>query len=70
MIGAMATSPDVFRTRETVEAVVDLPGVAAGTRGRVLTTAGFSWIRYFVQFDTGIELSGIDGSQLRRVSKG
>jgi len=43
---------------------VDLPGVPAGTRGRIQLVNGFSWIRYRVHFDNGEELGFLDRDQL------
>jgi len=45
---------------DTVEATVDLDGVPAGTRGRVLLANGFNWQRYRVLFDNGAELGDLD----------
>jgi len=53
-----------FKRKEKVKSVVDLPGVPAGTKGRVLLSVGITWSRYFVQFDNGVELSSIDEASL------
>jgi hypothetical protein len=53
-----------FRRHEKVVAGVDLPGVASGTRGKVLYEAGLTWFRYRVLFDNGVELGSIDGNDL------
>jgi hypothetical protein len=56
----------VFHEKERVEAADDtLPGVPAGTPGKVIEVTGLSWIRYRVQFGNGIERNLIDGSHLR-----
>lgn len=44
---------------------VDLPGVPAGTRGKVILKNGFSWIRYRVLFDIGGP-NGLDVGSLNR----
>lgn len=54
----------VFRRRQKVVAAVDLPGVPAGTPGKVYYVAGVTWIRYHVLFENGVEISSLDASQL------
>jgi hypothetical protein len=49
---------------DTVEAKVELPGVAIGTPGRVILANGFNWLRYRVVFDNGVELGDLDGRHL------
>ncbi|MCZ7629793.1 MAG: hypothetical protein M5U19_12420 [Microthrixaceae bacterium] len=62
----MATeSPvDTFKARQKVVASVDLPGVPAGTRGKVMMRTGFRWIRYRVRFDNGVEVPWLDERHL------
>ena len=64
-----------------VEAKVDLPGVPAGTRGRVILANGFNWLRYRVAFDVdngadvdgdgvaGVEVSDLDGRHVTPVGR-
>ena len=52
-----------------VEAKVDLPGVPAGTPGRVILANGFNWLRYRVHFDNGAELADLDGRHLTPVGR-
>lgn len=59
--GAIATE---FHRNEKVKALDDLPGVPQGTQGRVELVAGFTWTRYRVAFDNGVDLGTIDGSKL------
>jgi hypothetical protein len=59
--GAIATE---FRRNERVKLLDDLPGVPAGTEGRVELVAGFTWTRYRVAFDNGSDVGSIDGSHL------
>ena len=40
-----------LRIGDRVQASVDLPGVAAGTKGKVILANGFNWQRYRVLFD-------------------
>ena len=49
---------------EKVRANIDLPGVPAGTRGKVLQKTGVTWIRYRVLFDNGVEAGLLDGRHL------
>lgn len=58
-----------LRPHDRVEAAVDLPGVAAGTPGKVLLANGFNWQRYRVRFDNGVELGDLDGRHLRPAGK-
>jgi len=57
-----------FRVKDRVEAVDDdLPGVPAGTPGRVIEVSGLTWIRYRVEFDNGKEVNLVDAHHLRAV---
>jgi hypothetical protein len=51
---------------DKVRANIDLPGVPAGTRGKVLQKVGVTWIRYRVLFDNGVEIGTLDGRHLVR----
>lgn len=53
-----------FKRNDRVVAVRDLPGVPAGTPGRVYYEAGLTWFRYHVRFDNGTELANVDGGDL------
>ena len=64
MATSISTDTD-FRRRQKVVAVVDLPGVPAGTFGKVWFVSGVTWIRYHVQFENGIELANVDGGDLQ-----
>ncbi|MEM7093988.1 MAG: hypothetical protein AAF567_13365 [Actinomycetota bacterium] len=55
-----------FKKNDTVKATVDLPGVPAGTEGRIKVINGFEWTRYWVFFDNGVDLSHLDGGELVR----
>jgi hypothetical protein len=43
---------------------VDLPGVPAGTPGKVILANGFNWFRYRVLFANGQEVGDLDGRNL------
>jgi hypothetical protein len=45
---------------DRVESIVDLPGVPAGTAGKVILANGFNWQRYRVAFVNGIEVADCD----------
>lgn len=51
---------------EKVVAAVDLPGVPAGTPGKVTLVNGFRWTRYRVYFENGVDAGSLDGTQLAR----
>ena len=55
-----------FRKNDVVHATLDLPGVPAGTGGKIKVINGFSWQRYWVFFDNGIELGQLDRDDLVR----
>lgn len=57
---------DGFRRNEWVKNVDYLPGVPAGTRGRVYLVEGFAWTRYRVLFDNGVDIGSLDGAVLTR----
>lgn len=58
----MATDEDdrLLKRRQKVTAAVDLPGVPAGTPGKVYLVDGLTWIRYRVAFENGVELGTLD----------
>ena len=49
---------------DKVVSTVDLPGVPAGTKGKVILANGFNWLRYRVRFENGAELGDLDGRQI------
>lgn len=53
-----------FKRRQKVAAAVDMPGVPAGTFGKVWFVSGVTWIRYHVAFDNGAEIANVDAAQL------
>lgn len=57
---------DPFRKNETVKATRDLPGVPAGTAGKVKLIDGFRWMRYWVFFDNGVQVGSVDNHDLVR----
>ena len=59
--------PDTpFKKNEIVSATIDLPGVPAGTQGRIKVINGIDWRRYWVFFDNGVELGQLDEDELVR----
>lgn len=65
-----------LRMHDRVVAKVDLAGVPAGTKGKVIVADGFNWLRYRVLFANGVELSDLDarhleptGSTAKRLAK-
>jgi len=53
-----------FRRRQKVVATTDLPGVPAGTFGKIWFVSGVTWVRYHVAFENGVELANVDGHDL------
>lgn len=51
-------------TGDRVATTVDLPGVPAGTEGKVILANGFNWLRYRVKFANGAEVADLDGRHL------
>jgi hypothetical protein len=58
------TVPIDLRRHEKVRANIDLPGVPAGTPGKVLQATGLTWMRYRVLFANGVEAGLLDGRHL------
>src|SRR5688500_13431633 len=56
----------VLTRHDKVVANVDLPGVPAGTRGKVLVASGLTWLRYRVLFENGVEHGLLDGRHVVR----
>lgn len=55
-----------LKRHDKVRANVDLPGVPAGTPGKVLVVSGVTWRRYRVLFENGVEAGLLDGRHLVR----
>ena len=66
---ASTTDNDELKVRAKVVAAEDLPGVPAGTRGRVTLKNGFRWTRYRVEFDNGEGVGSLDREQLVRAKE-
>jgi hypothetical protein len=60
---ALLTPIDLKRHAK-VRANIDLPGVPAGTPGKVLQVTGLTWLRYRVLFANGVEVGLLDGRHL------
>lgn len=57
---------DPFTKNEAVRATLDLPGVPQGTTGKVKLVNGFSWTRYWVFFENGVDLGQLDENEIVR----
>ncbi|HEY9555653.1 MAG TPA: hypothetical protein VIR58_02895 [Acidimicrobiales bacterium] len=55
-----------LKRHEKVRANIDLPGVPAGTPGKVLVVSGVTWLRHRVLFENGVEHGLLDGRHLVR----
>ena len=65
---ALATEPQpeiVLKPGQKVESVVDLPGVPAGTKGKVTLANGFNWRRYSVLFANGARATMLDARHIK-----
>jgi hypothetical protein len=58
-----------LRMGDRVRASVDLPGVASGTKGKVILANGFNWQRYRVLFENGVELGDLDHRNLEPIGR-
>ena len=58
-----------LRLGDRVKAIIDLPGVAEGTEGKVILANGFNWQRYRVLFANGEELGDLDQRHIEPVGK-
>ena len=63
---AKRADPHEFKRGDTVRTLDPLPGVPQGTKGRVYLVDGFTWTRYRVLFENGVDIGSIDGSVLAR----
>ena len=54
---------------DKVRATVDLPGVPAGTDGKVILANGFNWQRYRVLFSNGGELGDLDQRHIEPIGR-
>jgi hypothetical protein len=57
----------VFKQHQKVVAAHDLPGIAAGTPGKILLINGLSWVRYRVLFEGRIERGMLNADDLMSV---
>lgn len=61
----MARKEGALKERQRVVAATDeLPGVPAGTKGRILVAYGISWPRYRVLWENGAESGNVDARYL------
>src|SRR5579862_8837161 len=65
---ARRSDTPAFSQHQKVAAAHDLPGVPAGTPGKVLLVNGFSWVRYRVRFDNGSERGMLSADDLTTAS--
>ena len=54
---------------QRVKAAIDMPGVPAGTKGRIKLVNGFRWTRYWVSFDNGVEIGSVCDDDLEFVDR-
>lgn len=63
---AKTDAPAPLKIRERVVATRPLRGVPEGTGGTVKVANGLTWDRYWVQFDNGLWVGSVSGSDLVR----
>jgi len=63
---ATQTAGDALARKDRVIAAVDMPGIPAGTKGKVTFVEGFTWIRYWVRFENGVVRGSINRNKLAR----
>ena len=56
----------IVSSKERVVASNDMPGIPAGTGGKVTIVEGFSWVRYWVRFDNGVIRGSVNRANLAR----
>jgi hypothetical protein len=56
-----------LKLHDKVEAITDLPGVPAGTKGKVILANGMNWRRYRVLFDNRQELGHLDARHIKQI---
>ena len=54
---------------DVVELLENLPGVPAGTLGKVMMVTGFTWVRFNVLFTNNVNIGQIDRAKLRLLTK-
>ncbi len=60
---ARADRPKLHKGAEVI-AAVDLPGVPAGTSGKVVIVNGLTWLRAWVRFANGVAMGSVGGEKL------
>jgi hypothetical protein len=58
-----------LRIGDRVRTTGDLPGVAAGSEGKVILANGFNWRRYRVLFANGVELGDLDQRTIEPIGR-
>ena len=58
-----------LRLGDRVRSTVDLHGVPAGTKGKVILANGFNWQRYRVLFANGAEVGDLDQRHLEPLGR-
>ena len=63
-MAAVMAPQDALARKDAVFARHDMPGIPAGTRGKVTFVEGFTWIRYWVRFENGVIRGSINRKNL------
>jgi hypothetical protein len=57
----------MLKVHDKVQSIAELPGVPAGTRGKVIVANGMNWRRYRVLFENKAELGHLDGRHIEKI---
>lgn len=66
-LSSPSTDQLALRLGDKVRSTVELPGVPAGTEGKVILANGFNWRRHRVLFVNGVELGHLDGRSIEPI---
>ena len=58
-----------LRMGDRVRTTVELPGVPAGSEGKVILANGFNWQRYRIRFDDRTEVGDLDHRNLEPIGR-
>jgi hypothetical protein len=65
----MTVMTQPFKRGDKVISTTDLARVPEGTNGKVMVANGFTWLRYWVHFDNGVELGHINHDNLVKANQ-
>ena len=57
----------MLKVHDKVRSITDLPGIPAGTPGKVIVANGMNWRRYRVLFENKQELGHLDARHIEKI---